>query len=139
MMSQQTMQANWNEIKGKRRGKWASLTNDDLAIFNRNVDQLVGTIQQKTSAAPESIERFFEQLDSDGAVAIGSAVERARAGAQPAADSIQKTSQKAVAAVRDGYADVEAMVRERPAKSLAVCFAAGAITGAVVTLLWRWR
>jgi uncharacterized protein YjbJ (UPF0337 family) len=58
MISQQTMQANWNEIKGKLRSKWAALTDDDLAIFRGNVDQLVGTIQRKTGEARESIEEF---------------------------------------------------------------------------------
>ena len=139
MINQQTLQGNWNEIKGKLRSKWGSLTDDDLTIFNGNVEQLVGTIQRKTGEARESIEQFFEQLTSDGAAAISRAGESVRAGAQQAADSVQETSQQAAASMREGYAEVEDMVRQRPAESLAVCFGAGVITGVVVSLLLRGR
>jgi uncharacterized protein YjbJ (UPF0337 family) len=139
MISQQTFQGNWNEIKGKLRSKWGSLTDDDLTIFNGTVDQLVGTIQRKTGEARESIEQFFEQFNSNGASAINRAGEAVRAGAQQAADSVQESAQQATASVREGYAEVEAMVRQRPVESLAVCFGAGVITGVVVSLLLRWR
>ena len=139
MISQQTLQGNWNEIKGKLRSKWGSLTDDDLAIFNGSVDQLMGTIQQKTGEARESIEQFFEQFTSNGASAIGRAGETVRAGAEQAADAVQETSEKAAASVHQGYSEVEDMVRQRPAESLAVCFGAGVITGVVVGLLLRWR
>lgn len=137
MINQQTFQGNWDEAKDKLRAKWGSLTDDDL--FEGNVDQLVGAIQRRTGEAREVIEQFFEQLSSDGAAAFKRAGETARAGAQHAAVSVQKASQKAAAAVRDGYADVEELVRKRPTESLAVCFGAGLITGVVVSLLLRWR
>lgn len=139
MINQQTLQGNWNEIKGKLRSKWGSLTDDDLTTFNGNVEQLVGTIQRKTGEAREGIEQFFEQVTAGGAAAIGRAGETVRAGAQQAAESVQKASQQAAASVREGYADVEEMVRQRPAESLAVCFGAGVITGVIVSLLLRWR
>jgi uncharacterized protein YjbJ (UPF0337 family) len=139
MTNQQTLQGNWNEIKGKVRGKWGWLTDDDLTVFNGNVDQLVGTIQRKTGEARESIEQFFEQFSSNGASAISRASETVRAGAQQAVDSVQKASEQAAASAREGYAEVEGMVRQRPAESLAICFAAGVIVGVVVTVLSRWR
>lgn len=139
MISQQTLQGNWNEIKGKLRSKWRSLTDDDLQVFNGNVDQLVGTIQRKTGESRESIEQFFEQFSSDSASAISRAGETVRAYAQQAADSVQDTSRKAAESVREGYTEVEDMVRQRPIESLAVCFGAGVITGVVVGLLLRWR
>lgn len=139
MINQQTLQGNWNEIKGKMRSKWGSLTDDDLKVFNGNVDQLVGTIQRKTGEARESIEQFFEQFSSNGAAAIGRAGETVRGYAQQAAETIQESSKQAAASVREGYAEVEEMVRQRPAESLAVCFAAGVITGVVVGLLLRSR
>ena len=54
-------------------------------------------------------------------------------------DAFQETSHRAAASVREGYAEVEHMVRQRPIESLAVCFGAGVITGVVVSLLLRWR
>lgn len=139
MINQQTLQGNWNEIKGKLRSKWGSLTDDDLTVFNGNVEQLVGAIQRKTGEAREGIEQFFEQFTADSAAAMSRAGETVRAGTQRAAESIQKTSQIAAASMREGYSDIEAMVRERPAESLAVVFGVGVVTGVVVTLLLRWR
>lgn len=139
MISQQTLQGNWNEIKGKLRGKWGSLTDDDLKTFNGNVDQLVGAIQRKTGEAREGIEQFFEQFVADGGSAISRAGEAVRTYAHQAADTVQETSHKAADSMRAGYAEVEGMVRQRPAESLAVCFGAGVITGVVVGLLLRWR
>lgn len=137
MMNQQTIQGNWHEIKGKLRSKWGELTDDDLGIFNGSVEQLVGTIQRKTGEARESIEQFFEQLTSGGAAAMSRAGESVRAGAQQAVDSVQKTSHQTVASMREGYSDVEAMVRQRPAESLAVVFGVGVVTGVIVGLLLR--
>ena len=139
MINQQTLQGNWNEVKGKLRSKWGSLTDDELKVFNGNVDQLVGTIQRKTGEARESIEQFFDQFTADGAGTISRAGETVRAYAQQAADSVQETSHNAAASVREGYAEVEDMVRQRPAESLAVCFGVGVVTGVVVGLLFRSR
>ena len=139
MINQQTLQGNWNEIKGKLLSKWGSLTDDDLKVFNGNVDQLVGTIQRKTGEAREGIEQFFEQLSFDSASAISRTGEAVRAYAQQAAETVQETSKHAAESVREGYAEAENMVRQRPAESLAVCFGVGVITGVVVGLLLRWR
>ena len=137
MINQQTLQGNWNEIKGKLRSKWGSLTDDDVLVFNGNVDQLVGTIQRKTGEARESIEQFFEQFSSNGASALGRAGEAVRSYAQHAAETVQESSKQAADSVREGYADVEELVRQRPAESLAVCFGVGVVTGVVVSLLLR--
>ena len=139
MINQQTLQGNWNEIKGKLRSKWGELTDDDVTIFNGNVEQLLGTIQRKTGEARECIEQFFEQFNSNGASAIGQAGETVRAYAQQAAETVQEASKQASASVREGCAEVENFVRQRPAESLAVCFGVGVITGVVVGLLFRSR
>lgn len=139
MMNEQTLQGDWNKIKGQLRSKWGELTDDDLSHFNGNVEELVGVIQRKTGEAQESVEKFFDQVSSDGSAALHSASETVRAGAHQAADAVQETARNAAAAVRDGYTEVEDMVRQRPVESLAVCFGAGVITGVVVGLLLRWR
>jgi uncharacterized protein YjbJ (UPF0337 family) len=137
MANQQTLQGDWNEIKGKLRSKWGSLTDDDLKVFNGNVDQLVGTIQRKTGEARESIEKFFDSLSSDSASSISRASESVRTYAQQAAETVQESTKHATESVREGFAEVEEMVRQRPAESLAVCFGVGVITGVVVGLLLR--
>lgn len=139
MINQQTLQGNWNEIKGKVLSKWGSLTDDDLAVFNGNVDQLLGAIQRKTGESRESIEQFVEQFTVHGASAISRAGEAVRAYAQQAADVAQDTSKHAAASMRERYTEARHMVRQRPAQSLAVCFGVGVITGVVVGLLLRQR
>ena len=129
----------WIQPKSQERPKRPQtkkeLTDDDIAMFNGNVDQLMGTIQRKTGAARESIENFLGQITSGGAAAISGVGDSARAGAHQAMESIQASSDAAAAAVRDGYADLEAIVRKRPAESLLACFGVGLVTGVVVSLL----
>ncbi len=139
MISQQTLQGNWHELKGLLRSKWGALTDDDVAVFSGKVEELMGTIQRRTGESRESIEQFFEQLESNGAAAINRAGETIHAGAQHAVDYVQETSHRAAASTREGYAEVEDMVRQRPIESIAVCFGAGVITGLVVSLLLRSR
>lgn len=139
MISQQTLQGNWNEIKGLLRSKWGELTDDDVTEFNGNVEQLLGTIQRKTGEGRESVEQFFEQFNSNGASAINRASETVRAGAEHAVEAGQETSHRAAASVSEAYAEVEDMVRQRPIESIAICFGAGVITGVVVSLLLRGR
>jgi uncharacterized protein YjbJ (UPF0337 family) len=139
MFNQQTIQGNWNEIKGKLLNKWGELTDDDLTAFNGNVQQLVGTIQRKTGEARETIEQFFEQLSSGSAAAIHRAGDSVRTGAQQAAETIEETYERSAESLRKGYADVEDVVRQRPGKSLLVSFGVGVVTGALVALLLRRR
>jgi len=135
MFSAQAIQGNWNEIKGKIRSKWGALTDDDVAVFNGNVEQLLGAIQQKTGEARENIEHFLGQIVAGGAAAVSGAGESARAGVHHAVDSAQAVSHNAAAAVRESYTGVEAMVRKRPAESILACFGAGLVTGVVLSLL----
>lgn len=135
MVNQQTILGNWNEIRGKLKSKWGTLTDDDLAVFNGNLDQLLGTIQRKTGEARESIEHFLGQVTSGGAAAFSSAGESANAGLHQAMDAVQAASHNVAASVREGYADVEAMIRKRPAESLLACFGAGLVTGVIISLL----
>lgn len=137
MINQQTLEGNWNEIQGKLRSKWGSLTDDDVKEFDGNVEQLIGKIQKKTGAARKSIEQFFDQFAKNGASAASRAGETVRDYAQQASEAVQETTQQAAASVREGYAEVEDMVRKRPAESLAVCFGVGIITGVVTCLLLR--
>jgi uncharacterized protein YjbJ (UPF0337 family) len=139
MINQQILQGNWQEIQGKLRSKWGSLTNDDVKEFDGNVEQLMGNIQKKTGATRESIEKFFDQFASNGASAASRASETVRDYAHQASEAVQDRSHQAAEAMREGYADVEDMVRQRPAESLAVCFGTGIITGVVISLLLRWR
>ena len=139
MIDQQTLEGNWHEIQGKLRSEWGSLTDHDLKELDGNVEQLMGKIQKKTGATRDNIEQFFDQFSTDGGSAVSRASEAVRGYAQEATNAVQETSHQAAASLSDGYAEVEQMVRQRPAGSLAVCFGAGIITGVAVALSLRWR
>jgi len=139
MVNQQTLQGNWNEIKGKLRSKWGQLTNDDLQSAHGNIDQLIGLIQRKTGEARSSVEKFLEEATSGGASAFNQATETAREYAQQAMETVQQRSKQAADSFRQGYEDAEEMIKERPAESAAVCFGVGMLVGVILGLALRSR
>jgi uncharacterized protein YjbJ (UPF0337 family) len=77
-MNQQTLEGNWNEIKGKLHERWGQLTNDDLQKARGNVDQLVGLIQRKTGEARERVEQYLNDLTSNGGAGVSKMAETVR-------------------------------------------------------------
>ena len=131
-IDQQTLQGNWNEIKGKLRNRWGDLSNDELESAQGNVEQLVGTIQRKTGEARDAVETYLEELTRSGASAIGRAAETVR-------QSAQHATRQAADAVAAGYSKTHDLVQHRPIESLAACFGVGLITGLAVGVLLRSR
>ena len=151
MPNAQTLQGNWNEIKGKLRSKWGQLTNDDVGNFNGNVDQLVGMIQRKTGEARQSIEQFLDSFNKGGSSMVGQATETVRDYASQATNRIaeyaegageyatdfvshagervQQGAAQAGQMMSQGYKQAERVVRHNPAESVAVCFGAGVLVG----------
>lgn len=131
MIDQATLQGRWNQVRGKLREKWGQLTDDDLARFDGNVEQLVGHIQRKTGAARQNVERFLEELTSDGA----SALQRAEDYAHQAAEHVRDTGQRMREGVEQGYARAEGMVQAKPAQSVAMAFGCGVAVGVGLAFL----
>jgi uncharacterized protein YjbJ (UPF0337 family) len=48
---------NWKQMKGKVRGKWGKLTDDDLEVIAGKRDQLVGRLQERYGYARNEAER----------------------------------------------------------------------------------
>ena len=150
MVNEQTLQGNWNEIKGKLRNKWGQLTNDDLQQAQGNTEQLIGLIQRKMGEARGAVEKFLTDLTSGGGSTVSQAAETAREYAQQAMETVQQRSQQAAEqfrqqystaadSVRHGYEEAETMIRERPAESAAVCFGVGMLVGVILGLTLRSR
>ena len=150
MVNQQTLQGNWNELKGKLREKWGQLTNDDLQMAHGNVDQLIGLIQRKTGEARSAIESFLEDATANGASTFSQAAESARDYAQQAVETVQERSKQAADSfrrnygqaseqVRQRYQEAEEMIKDRPAESAAVCFGVGMLVGVILGLTLRSR
>ena len=135
MVNQSVLQGNWKQIRGKLKEKWGNLADDDVATFNGNVDQLVGKIQQKTGQARHEVERFLEEVTSEG-----SSLKAAAQGAvQQAGDYMRKTAEQVGQSASEGYEAVEGFVQERPATSMAFAFGCGVAVGVGVALLLRER
>ena len=137
MVNQQTLQGHWNEIKGQLRRRWSELSQDDLEAFHGNVDELVGLIQRKSGEARATIETVLDDLTKNGASAFARTAEEVRDYVEDAAERIQEGSRQAVDSVRQGYEDVQDVVRDRPTESVAVCFGLGVITGLLLGLVVR--
>jgi uncharacterized protein YjbJ (UPF0337 family) len=149
-VNQQTLEGNWNEIKGKLHERWGQLTQDDLQKVRGNVDQLVGLIQRKTGEARERVEQYLSELTSNGSSGVGkvadavrgyasSAADSMRGYASTAGDSLDEARARAADLVRGGVVQTERMIQQRPLESLAIGFGAGLITGVIVGLVLRSR
>ncbi len=139
MANQQTLQGNWNEIKGKICTHWGQLTDDDLSQFHGEVDSLVGTIQRKTGEGREAIEKYLHELTGSAGSTLGQAAESVRQYTQRASEGVQNTARQAADQVRAGYGEAERFVQDRPGESLAICFGAGLVTGFVLGILMSSR
>jgi uncharacterized protein YjbJ (UPF0337 family) len=137
MISQQTLRGSWNEIAGKLRSKWGQLSDDELQEHHGNVQELVGYIQRKTGVARDQIERFLNDLGSEGSGAMGKAAGMVQDAASRAAETARRGAHTVARGAQSSYAAAERMVHQRPATSVAAAFGAGLITGVVLAILLR--
>jgi uncharacterized protein YjbJ (UPF0337 family) len=56
-MNKDTIQGDWNVVKGKVKEKWGKLTDDDLTAISGKKDQLLGAIQKKYGIAKDAAEK----------------------------------------------------------------------------------
>ena len=139
MTNQQTLEGNWNQIKGKLRDKWGQLTDDDLPQIRGDAEQIIGAIQRKTGEGREAIEQYLQEISGSAASAISTAAATVRDYAQHASETVQHTAKQAGDQMRAGYNEAERFVRDRPGESMLVCFGVGLITGVVIALSMRSR
>ena len=129
MSTQEKIIGNWNQFKGKVKQRWGQLTDDELSEVEGNFDQLVGLVQQKTGEARQHIERVINELSSQAGGTFTDVTETARQYVDQAAEKLRGASDQ-IRERGQAYAeDAQAMVRRRPAESVAVAFGAGLIVG----------
>lgn len=56
------LKGNWNEIKGKLKQQYASLTDDDVLFEEGKQDELLGRLQIKLGKTKEEIEKLIKEL-----------------------------------------------------------------------------
>lgn len=139
MANTQTLEGNWNKIKGKLRQRWGQLSDYDLQDFHGDMDELVGIIQSKTGEGRQAVEEFLEEVSKNVSSATSVASDTIREYAQSAATSMQEKAKQASDQMRAGYINMERFVRDRPGQSLLVGFGFGLIIGVSLAALMRSR
>src|SRR6476619_6263682 len=135
MSTQEKVIGNWNQFKGKVKQRWGQLTDDELSEVEGNFDQLVGLVQQKTGEARQQIERTLCDMSDQAGGAFAHASEKAREYVDQAGEKLRGAADQ-IRESTQGYAeDAQAMVRRRPAESVAVAFGAGLIVGLLVGIV----
>ena len=156
MINAQQLQGHWNEVRGKIRRKWGQLSNDDLAEFRGNVEELVGVIQRKTGVARGQVESYLTSLSeeySNGGLQaatatavkaaetardyVGHTAEVAREYVGHTAEAAHEMMDQFSGQMREGYVHAEDMVKRHPAESIAVAFGAGLLTGVILSMCMR--
>ncbi len=110
MVNQQVLQGHWDEIKGKLRAHWASLSDDDLEQCQGNMQQLMGVIQRKTGEARDTIENYLEEIVTESGGDLENASQSAREYARFAAASVHGARGKQ-----------ETVLKWRPSKCASRC------------------
>ena len=98
MANEQTLKGQWKQLKGKVKGRWGFLTDDDLTRAEGNTEELIGIIQSKTGESREKVEHDLEQLSAG----LGAAV-----------DQFKDKAKEKVSAVKEKASGVAADASER--------------------------
>jgi uncharacterized protein YjbJ (UPF0337 family) len=69
---------NWNDLKGRAKQKWASLTEDDLAYEEGKQDEWLGRLQEKTGQAAADLKAWFDEKAAHATISRYQAELRAR-------------------------------------------------------------
>jgi uncharacterized protein YjbJ (UPF0337 family) len=56
------LKGDWNEVKGKLKQQFATLTDDDLLFEEGKQDELLGRLQAKLGMAKEEIHKMISAL-----------------------------------------------------------------------------
>lgn len=138
MVDQEALSSDWTHAKARLRERFGELSEDAMNRSRGNLQQLVGLIQRKTGKSREEIEEVLEREFGEHSwfVDLKNAVGEY---GQSAAHAVTDGAAYAADQLRASYIQSERMIRNRPAESLAVCFAAGVATGLMAALLLRSR
>jgi len=128
----QGLQGQWNQLKGDVKKRWGQLTEDDLKWSGGNIDQLVGRIQQRTGESRDAIEKYLDQLTSQGSSVVSSAVESVGSYAQDMTHRLREHYGDISEQAREGYVTARDYVSRNPVQWLAIAFGVGVLTGVLM-------
>ncbi|WP_343589942.1 CsbD family protein [Flavobacterium sp.] len=61
-MNNTEIKGNWNELKGKLKQKFATLTDDDLMFAEGKEDEMYGRLQKKLGKTKEEFHQILSEL-----------------------------------------------------------------------------
>jgi uncharacterized protein YjbJ (UPF0337 family) len=61
-MNTTVMKGNWNELKGKLKQKFGTLTDDDLVFTEGKEDEMLGRLQVKLGKSKDDVRRLIADL-----------------------------------------------------------------------------
>jgi uncharacterized protein YjbJ (UPF0337 family) len=61
-MNSTVIKGNWNELKGKLKQKFGTLTDDDLIFTEGREDEMVGRLQVKLGKSKDDVRRLIADL-----------------------------------------------------------------------------
>jgi len=125
----QGLQGSWNQLKGEVKKHWGQLSEDDLKWAGGNIDQLIGRIQQRTGESRDVIEKYLDQLTSQGASSVSSAVETVGNYASEVSHRLRDHYGQITDQAQEGYQSAREMVVRNPMPWIAAAFGIGVLTG----------
>jgi len=63
-MSNLNLKGSWNELKGKLKQQYATLTDDDLTYNEGRDDEFLGNLQRKLGQTKEQLENTLSEMIS---------------------------------------------------------------------------
>ena len=120
MATRQQLEGKWNEVKGKLKEKWGTLTDDDLVRGEGNVEQLVGVIQRKTGKAKEEVEKFIDEIVGDSEGMYDRVATTAREYTDQATQALREGYDRTASQMSEGYRQAEQTIKRNPVESIHV-------------------
>ena len=137
MLTASELKGKWSQIKGQVRERWGEITENDFTKVQRNVDQLVGLIEEKTGTTRGEIEEFLHATLQNAESVVQNATDTVRDYAARATDVVRDQYDRVGKQVEIGLEDAQEAVRARPAVSVGVAFGAGLLAGALLSVVLR--
>lgn len=62
MKNKTELEGNWNELKGKLKQKYASLTDNDVMLVEGKKDEMLGRLQAKLGKSKTEMQKIISEL-----------------------------------------------------------------------------
>lgn len=62
MINSNSIEANWNETKGKLKQQFAMLTDNDVLLVEGKKDEMLGRLQAKLGKTKEELHKLISEL-----------------------------------------------------------------------------